>query len=305
MGGDLLTGPWQGSLESKWPWSSCKDPQSLGPSSSTRHEDPWGSSWSSWELELQRKQGVVICHYTNVAKMGKSNEPITEFFYLRVSQRWLQAPLQEIGEQTQNNQDVSWFREGICTFIVYALGGEEATCRSASGEEQEQHQGGSNSKNNPHRQCSASPGPPRQQVFRSFFLAQTCKGARVRPRRGRSMRPVWLPTEPNCQWQWRKAEGKGARCLSALSLWGPVSSSKQMTQKKMPVFRPQASRSTKGGARGEQPCLPPEPAWDRKLQQRRQENSSSSPFVFLGPVKSGTGLWKTVTVCLFNLRWLG
>lgn len=67
--------------------------------------------------------------------------------------------------------------------------------------------------------------------------------------------------------------------------------SMQMTQKKMPVLWPQASRSTKGGARPRGPrrgqtCLPPEPAWNRKLQQRRQENSSSPSLL------CSWGLWR-------------
>jgi len=39
--------------------------------------------------------------------------------------------------------------------------------------------------------------------FRSFFRVQTWKHARVRPRQGRSMQQPWLPTGPNCQWQWK------------------------------------------------------------------------------------------------------
>ena len=191
------------------------------------------------------------------------------------------------------------------TFIVYTLGGEEAACRPARAEEQEQHQDqGGSSKNHPHCQGSA-----RQRV--QELAPCSNMEARVRPRRGRIMQPF---SSHRTKWPvaveaWK---GCGMRDASALRT---CQYSMQMTQKKMPVLWPQASRSTKGGARprgprGGQTCLPPEPAWNRKLQQRRQENSSSlslslPPFCVLGACEERNEAMKNSDGVFVNLRCLG
>jgi len=127
------------------------------------------------------------------------------------------------------------------TFIVYTLGGEEAACWPARAEEQEQHQDqGGSSKNHPHCQGSARAWPPRQRV--QELAPCSNMEARVRPRRGRIMQPfsshgTKLPVAVEA---WK---GCGVRDASALR---SCQYSMQMTQKKMPVLWPQASRSTKG-----------------------------------------------------------
>jgi hypothetical protein len=87
-------------------------------------------------------------------------------------------------EQTQNKTRYLL----TLTFIVYTLGGEEAACRPAGAEEQEQHQDqGGSSKNHPHCQGSARAWPPRQRV--QELAPCSNMEARVRPRRGRIMQP--------------------------------------------------------------------------------------------------------------------
>jgi hypothetical protein len=128
------------------------------------------------------------------------------------------------------------------TFIVYTLGGEEAACRPAGAEEQEQHQDqGGSSKNHPHCQGSARAWPPRQRV--QELAPCSNMEARVRPRRGRIMQPfsshrTKLPVAVEA---WKGCRMRDASALRSCQY------SMQMTQKKMPVLWPQASRSTKGG----------------------------------------------------------
>ena len=95
--------------------------------------------------------------------------------------------------------------------------------------------------------------------------------------------------------------GRDAGCLCSEDL---SVASKWHERRCLCSGRKQAGTQKEG--RGGTECLPPEPAWNRKLQQRRQENSSTlSPLCVLGTCEEWNQVMKNSDYVLVNLRWLG